>query len=631
MKRVSVAKRPRFFLLGCLASALFAMLLLSPGLGGGFLFDDQASIINNQVVHLVRLDTASLSHAAYSYQPGNGSRPLSMLTFALDYWWGGLNPLPYKITNLIIHGLTTCALALLFRSLLAAAHFPPRQCAIGAVLLAAIWSIHPLQVSSVLYVVQRMQTLCTLFMVLALLNYVRMRVALRESRPFRLNLLLICLSWALAFASKEDAVLLPAYTFLLELTLLRFQASSVSVSRWLRLGYTAFVVLGCSAYLVFLAHDWQWAHYPGRDFSTSERLLTQARVLVMYIGEIVFPLPARLKFFYDDFAISRGLFEPWTTAASVLTIGSLIALAWRLRATRPLMAFGILFFFAGHFVTSNAVNLEMAFEHRNHLPMIGIVLALGDLCVALHLYQSALARRVGIITFALLATACSVRAYAWGEPLRFAKETLVHAPTSERAWMLLDAEYAERSGMNPGPYLDLAIATSSRGATVTSSPPLLANVVIYKTIRGDVTPQDWNRLFANLERATMGVQNHNVVWIIVNDAKRKVPLDESSVIETIEIIVERSEFTANEYLQLAAYIYNDTTQPGRALPLLRRAVLAAEPDDPDISSMFRDLPSVGRADWAAELKSVMIGRSPRSGSGVDAQTRTPADPRPLPR
>lgn len=604
------------FPIACVSIALLGILVLAPGARGGFLFDDQASILTNYVTHLTELDFESLLYAAYSYQPGSGSRPLSMLSFAFDHWRGGLDPLPYKVTNLIIHGATTLALSLLFRNLLQAAGYTARQCRIGAVCLAAAWAIHPLQASSVLYVVQRMQTLCTLFTVLALLHYMRMRHAQVEGLPSRRNALLTLLFWALAFASKEDAILLPAYAFIAEVTLLRYRAAHPELARMLRHGYHALALAGIVIYFALVVpRYWSWDNYPGRDFSSFERLLTQARVLMMYIGQVLLPSPHQLRFFYDDLTVSRGLLEPWTTLPSILAIAMLVTLAWRSRTARPLTAFGILFFFAGHFVTSNVVNLEMAFEHRNHLPMIGIILVVGDTAVAYGLHRRRVGRVAGTAVLIALAATALVRAQTWADPLTLAKTTLEYAPRSERAWMLLNAAYSDRSRMKPGPYLDLAIETSREGALATGSPPLLSNVVIYKTIRGDVTREDWARLLWSLEHATMSAQNHNIVWTMVGNARRKLPLDQEGVLRTIEIIAARSEFTTNEYLQLAAYIHNDTDQPGRALPLLRRAVGTADADDPDIDAMFRDLATAGRHDWIRELRSLapVTSSHPRAG------------------
>src|SRR5690606_20760975 len=114
-------------------------------------------------------------------------------------------------------------------------------------------------------------------------------------------------------------------------------------------------------------------------FSSIERLLTQGRVLCMYLWQALLPLPSHLPFYYDWLQPSRSVLQPWTTLPAWLLLFALLGMAWRLRLRRPLFALGVLLFFCGHFVTSNVIALELAFEHRNHFPLVGIVLAVGDL------------------------------------------------------------------------------------------------------------------------------------------------------------------------------------------------------------------------------------------------------------
>jgi len=229
-----------------LVVALFASLCLAPGLGGGFVMDDRGSIEKNEALQFDQLRGDALLHAAYSFQPGGGSRPIPMLTFALDQWRAGGDAEAFKITNLLIHAITVVVLAFFVRKLLVLALWSAPRAAIGALVVATLWGIHPLQVSSVLYVVQRMQTLVTLFMLLALWAYLSMRHAQIEGRCGRQYGLLVLLFWAFGLACKEDAVLLPAYTLVVELTVLRFAAASESLGGILRKSYLAMTALRAS-------------------------------------------------------------------------------------------------------------------------------------------------------------------------------------------------------------------------------------------------------------------------------------------------------------------------------------------------------------------------------------------------
>jgi len=590
-------------------AALLAVGLFVPGLGGGFIFDDRPNILDNASLHVAKAGVEDFLYGAYSFQPGNGSRSLSMLSFAMDYWRGGLDPSVFKTTGLFIHGLTVLALALFFRRLLPFGGWPQQMVAGSAMVLALAWAMHPLQVSSVLYIVQRMQTLVTLFMVLALWAYVCLRQAQIEGGRSRGYGLLTVLFWLLGFASKEDAALLPLYVLLLEFIVLRFHARQPAVARALRLGYMGVAFAGLFAYLfIVVPHYWSWGAYATRDFSSIERLLTQARVLMMYLGQIVMPLPDSMHFYYDDLVISRGIFEPVSTLWSLLAVAALLAWAWLWCGRRPLFAFGMLFFFAAHFMTSNVLNLELAFEHRNHLPLIGIVLAVGDLCMmGLQRLDVNRMQRGGVLlataVAALLVTGTVIRAHDWGEPLRFARKSVELAPKSERAWLQLNNVYAERSGLNPAsPDFRLALDVCQRGVMAVNSAPLLSNIIIYKTIDGSVRPQDWERFLSRMQAVPMSVQNQYVLWAMLNNVDRGIAMDEKGMLRLIDIVTAKTDFDPNQYLRLGAYIHNETYSPAKALPYLRKAVALSPADDPDIEKMLGELQVAGRADWVRELK-----------------------------
>lgn len=601
------ASRLRFPLLAALMAALAAFLFI-PGLGGPFIFDDTPNIITNTALHVSRLNLEDWLYAIYSFQPGHGSRSLSMLSFALDYWrGGGLDPHTFKSTNLLIHALTTFVLALLLHRLLWVLHWSRRHAVIGALVFALAWAIHPLQVSSVLYVVQRMQTLSTLFLVLALWAYLGMRQAQIAGARSRLQGVLTVLFWALGFAGKEDAVLLPLYTLALELTVLRFQAARPKLATLWRRGYLWLVVIGAIVYLlVVVPYFWTWQAYPGRDFSTWERLLSQGRALVMYLGQIVFPLPSRLPFYYDDFEISRSLWQPPSTLPAWLLIIGLLAWAWRWRTRRPLFAFGVLLFFAGHALTSNVIGLELAFEHRNQFPLIGAILALGDLGMAAW-QRWRLPSWLGITAIALVLTGLGIgtfkRAEDWGEPLRLANKLVEIAPHSERAWLQLAAIYADRSESKAdSPDLARSIEISERGVALTGSVPLLSNIVIKKTIQGTATQADWRRFLDRLQQAPISAQNRNIVWAFLRNFQRGVPLDREGIRQTIEIMSKKWTFESSENLNFAAFIYNEDTQVEKALPYLRKAVQQAPLEDPNIDKLLVQLKGDGREDWAKELE-----------------------------
>lgn len=255
------------FLLASLLIGILASLLFVPGLPGEFVFDDFHNIVNNGAVHLTHLDADALARVLATSQV-SGMRPLPMLSFALDYWrGGGADPMVFKTTNLVIHALTAFALAWLFRNVLLTSGMRAERAGWLAPGMALAWAAHPLQVSAVLYTVQRIQTMGTLFLVLALLAYLQARRAQIDGRSGRQGLLASLLLWAVALGCKEDSALLPAYALALELTVLRFAAADAQVTRWLKRLYVLATLVAIVAYLFLVVpHYWSRETLPGEAF-----------------------------------------------------------------------------------------------------------------------------------------------------------------------------------------------------------------------------------------------------------------------------------------------------------------------------------------------------------------------------
>lgn len=602
----------RGFLVASLVLAVFAGLVFLPGLPGDFLLDDITNIVGNVGIHLQSLDPGAVLHAAFSPQPGSTTRVVPMLTFALDYFrGGGLDPATFKATNIAIHSLTTFVLAWFLRDLLLVTGTSPVRARWAALALALAWALHPLQVSSVLYVVQRMQTLATLFVLLALWAYLKTRQAQIEGRPGRTGWMLAGLLWVVALACKEDAVLLPAYLLALELTVLRFRAADPGLARKLQRGFLAMTVLGAAAFLlVVVPHFWSWDTYPDRNFSSYERLLTQGRVLCMYLWQMVVPLPSHMPFFYDWIQPSRGLLASWTTLPALLLLSALLALAWRFRHCRPLFALGVLLFFAGHFITSNALSLELAFEHRNHFPLIGVVLAAGDLLMLaadrlkLHALPCAAACALLLIG---LASGTFMRAHTWDSGLALAQTSTQLAPRSVRAWNFLCLEWYELGGGQKAdnPYLDKAIPACSKAADLApDSMASLINAIAFKSIQGTATTSDWDRYLERLRRVPLNNENVSSMWTMIGMVRKGIALDEDGVLATIDTICGRGRFPPSDDAAIGVFILDNTHQPDRAYPHFARAVRTTA--DPSFAKGLIDyLRKEGHPEWADQLQAMM--------------------------
>lgn len=362
-----------------------------PGLAGEFIFDDYENIVTNENAHLDDLSAASLQRVLGSGVASSLGRPMAMLSFGLNTYFTGTDPFYFKLTNLLLHLLNGIALFYLTRCLVqlrcaqaADARLPASA---FALLVTALWLLHPLNVSTVLYTVQRMTMMAALASTCTLLLYCHFRLKDPTSRFSALvRLVPLSILLLLGVLSKESAVLSIAILLLLELYFLvpANPAPGQYQRLFLRAGLICFILIpGLLAVAILVSEPaLLLGDYATRDYGWQQRALTQPRVLWNYIHWILLPDTRDLVFYHDNYRHSQGLLTPPTTLLALLALAALGILAWALRKRLPLVSFGIAFFFAGHLLESTVVDLELMFEHRNYLPSFGLLLALASLLLA---------------------------------------------------------------------------------------------------------------------------------------------------------------------------------------------------------------------------------------------------------
>ena len=391
--------------------------VFSPGLSGPLLLDDLPQL--NALIEQSADEPAALVGKFIISTSGPLGRPVSMATFIADaighgpdIWW-------WKYSNLMFHlisGLLVCWLtALLLQKLPTKTGTDPW---IVAVVVAGLWLLHPLQVSTVLYTVQRMTELSTLFVLAGLVCYVKGR--LLHDRSVRQGWLLIGIGFILFYPlgvfSKENALVYPVYCTLIELFVLQFRGSA-SLQRQVKTFHGLLVVGYASVAILILVNFSSIVldSYAYRDFTLSERAFTQVRVIVMYLSQILLPIQGNMGFFHDDIAVSTGLFDPVTTLLSALLLFALFASSIALRRRLPLYAFGILFFFTSHVLESSILGLELMFEHRNYIGIFGILLASVAVVLALRPQRQSVAIVSAAILLGLSALTWQ-RSQTWSNP-----------------------------------------------------------------------------------------------------------------------------------------------------------------------------------------------------------------------
>jgi tetratricopeptide (TPR) repeat protein len=265
--------------------AAVTILAYRPAWHGGFLWDDDDYIINNELLTAPH----GWQRIWFSLDSPSQYFPLTYSTFRIEYALWGLNTAGYHWVNLLLH----VGNALLVWVVLARLKVP------GSWLAAAIFALHPVQVESVAWITERKNVLMGFFFLLTLLGWIAF-IDERTRRPW----IFYCLAlifYVLALSAKATACTLPAALLLI----LWLQKRPITMRRLMQI--VPFVILGVGMGLLVV---W-WEHYhQGTNravftfLSPIERILVASRAVWFYLSKIFWP--SNLTFIYPRWNISSA-------------------------------------------------------------------------------------------------------------------------------------------------------------------------------------------------------------------------------------------------------------------------------------------------------------------------------------
>jgi len=411
-----------------------------------FHFDDRDSITERASVRIDQLNLDSVLHAGRdAFLP---RRPLPSMTFAVDWWRGGGDPAPFIWTNLMLHAASVTVVFAMLIALLAGGG-PPRPAMVWAAAAGAgVWLLHPIQLQSVTYIVQRMAEMAALFSLLSVFAYVHARTRSRHSWAW---FLVAATSFIFAALCKENAWLTPLLWLLAEFGMCRTDGPLVRYPAdrlLLLLPLIGALWLLCDVLLGGPVSGYFRPGFSSRDFTLEERLLTQPRVILFHFSQILWPLPSRFSLEHD-FTLSSGFLDPPATLAAWLLVAGWLIVGVRLLfapATRT-AGFCMLWLPATLVVESSIVPLEILFEHRMYLPSFGLAGLLAIGCHTVWRKRSRFRLLVVLLVLsylALIGWATQARVPDWRSTVVLYETALEHAPTSHRLWGNLSSFYAEQ-------------------------------------------------------------------------------------------------------------------------------------------------------------------------------------------
>jgi protein O-mannosyl-transferase len=405
--------------LATLAIVVYVNALHSP-----FVYDDRTEVVQNLAIRRLP-DVRAVIQAS-------PARPVVMLSYAVNYSIGQLDPFTYHVTNLSLHVVNVLLLFWLVLGLRRSADDIDRQPTHGdtfaAFVAAALMAVHPLMTEAVGYVSGRSELLSGVFFFSALLCF--RRAFIGRSRWY----LPALTCFAIGLFTKETMAMLPVVLVAYDRLLIR-PAPSVWRRRLWRLHIPLLVVVAVGAAVrVWVYTIIEHTTAAGIDWRNA---LVELHVIVRYLFLLIFPA-------------SQSIIQPvrpitsvadWRVLTSVAIIGALIAVAVRMRRRLPAASVGVVWFFVLLIPSASLILLasvgEPMSEHRAYLASAGFFMAIavpvGRLIDAPGHGRRFTTMTVGVaVVLALLAAAAIARNRVWQTPLSLWTDAASKAPNT---WM----------------------------------------------------------------------------------------------------------------------------------------------------------------------------------------------------
>ncbi|RIK66041.1 MAG: O-GlcNAc transferase [Planctomycetota bacterium] len=376
------APSPRFaaIIIG-LAIVSLTLLVYARAIAGGFIWDDDSYILNNETLNRA----AGLWRIWFEIGATPQYYPLVFTTFWVENQIWGHWSHGYHLVNVLLHAGTAWMLWRILREL----RVP------GAAAAALIFALHPVHVESVAWITERKNVLSGFFYMLAAWYFIRfspnetsrvadantsdsMRSTALSHRPLMNEATVPNANWKyyilslacfiLALLSKTVTASLPAALLLV------YWWKTGRISRRTLIAMLPMLALGAAAGRITA---WVETHHVGTkfvdlDFSAAQRVLIAGRAVWFYLWKLLWPHP--LTFIYPRWRLDAASALQWAfPMAAVLLVGILVVLVRR-AGRGPLTAalfFGGTLFPALGFVSVFPMRYSFVADHFQYLASIG--------------------------------------------------------------------------------------------------------------------------------------------------------------------------------------------------------------------------------------------------------------------
>lgn len=420
---------------------LFGLLAYFNTFNVPFHFDDTPNIVEN---HRIKDISNIPSFFTDIEGPPISGRPLTVATFAINYYLGGLDATGYHIFNLALH--IANGILLYFLIILTAGRLGfhnDKKTVLIALFSSLMFISHPIQTESVTYIVSRSVLLSTFFFFLGIILFAKAAGA--EGKRKLLALFIISL---MGMASREEFFLFPIMLILYDL----YFISKQDIKRVLRNYKIHLPVIFTLAYVIYIVLSYDYGEHAGfgvKTITPLEYLMTQFNVHWTYIRLLFFPINQNLDY---DYPVVKTLFELPTIISFIGYIG-LWATGIYLYKKKPVISFCILWFMITIAPSSSIIPVaDVIFEHRLYLPSVGSIIVFTTVIfyiLQFIIYRSQILLTTGYLLLTTIVIALSGATYArniiWQDAVSLWGQAAAKSPNKARPWINIGNAYIRRN------------------------------------------------------------------------------------------------------------------------------------------------------------------------------------------
>lgn len=427
---------------------LAGLVIYLPALNGELIWDDEYLVGQNPFYKSPVFALEVFRHYLFFDSFSIYYRPVQNLSYMVDYWlWDG-NTFGYHLANVAFHALSGFLLFRVLRRILPGligAECDSQVRDFTALLIALLWTVHPIHNAAVAYISGRADSIASLFALGAWLLVLRAREAggWKRGALFSVSGFLMLI----ALCAKEIALM---WLVIFLLHLLFFETTQPWKSRLFHFGGMLAVFA-----IYFALHSLPAHRVPMEDGPPepiAARILLMLRAIGDYTGLIFFPS----RLLMDRTLTSPAMYvnaASWHASlryeylsvigSAVLALG--VMLCGKTAPGKRLRIFGASWFIIAFLPISNLfpLNAQVA-EHWIYLASIGYLAFLAGCVLLLALRWRKIVTCTAVVAVCALGVRTAIRAADWSDPATFYARTIEDGGGTPRIFGNLAGTFAKR-------------------------------------------------------------------------------------------------------------------------------------------------------------------------------------------